>query len=726
MTAGAGLLDPVLLEQAQAAHVATGPVTLVAGVPHLPTSDDGLVPVGLDVVAAAVEVHDAGSEVPRAVLRLAATDEVTSVSSIGGGFWAVTGGSSAEQVAAVAGVPAAAVTRDAVGYLLSDDTHYQHLWALENTGVYDFGAGPSTPDADIDGKEAWGASTGDGVLVAIVDTGISSSHPDLPTLAGNPGGDCGDGVDDDGNGYVDDCRGSDFQNHDNSVDDTGSDNGHGTHVAGTIAAKVDNGQGVAGVAPGVDVMSLKVTNGGAFSMGNAAAAIRYAADQGADVVNLSIGTSPGIPASSMGYLLAAIDYAQSKGTFLVVAAGNDGVNIDSAPVWPASAPQSNVITVGASTSAETRAWFSNFGTVSVDIMAPGHYVASTVPGGYGIKQGTSMVAPHVTAVATLVEGLGDLPPDQLRQRLLTTADVRAPYLGAVGGAGRLNAARAVGLNPDAVTGSFAATFEGLDTLEAEVAGDFTVTASGLPAEASSAPGAAWRARLFVDVNGQAWQVTDLPAVVNGSASGFDGSGDLPAGPATSGALTLAAGVTLPPGSYALLVDVVDGQGDVLTDAQAAFFQITDPDAPTPTVPPGGGGGPTTTAPPGSDGDGGGPPTTVPAGGGGGGGPTTTVPSGGGGGGPTTTVPAGGGGATTTTVPPGGGGGGGGATTTTAPQMTTTTIGAVPSTTTPTSPVPDATYRGLRVRPAPAGLFGEQPPATWGQVSCGSTCAGRTI
>jgi subtilisin family serine protease len=262
--------------------------------------------------------------------------------------------------------------------------------------VDDFGSSRDWNINAIGAPEAWAAGyTGSGVTVAIVDTGVDLDHPDLVTnLFVNPGEIAGNGIDDDGNGYVDDVHGYDFANRDADPDDV---HGHGTHVAGSVAA-ANNGFGATGVAPDATILPVKVLgdNGSGSSL-DVAAGIRYAADLGAEIINLSLGG---------GYSSAiesAIAYAQSLGAFVVAASGNEYATM---PGFPArfSSAYDNVLSVGAHDSADNVAAFSNDvgGSGAVQVDAPGVNIFSTYVGGsYATMAGTSMATPHVAGLAAL-------------------------------------------------------------------------------------------------------------------------------------------------------------------------------------------------------------------------------------------------------------------------------------------------------------------------------------
>jgi subtilisin family serine protease len=248
----------------------------------------------------------------------------------------------------------------------------------------------------VNAPESWAAGfAGQGVTIAVLDTGVDLNHPDLiGNLWRNPGEISGNGIDDDGNGLVDDVFGWDFVDNNAFA---GDGHGHGTHVAGTIAAGA-NGFGATGVAHAATIMPVRVLDDrGAGSSLDVAAGIRYAADNGADIINLSLG------GAFSPVIRSAVDYAGRVGSLVLAAAGNE---FASEPGYPArfSAAMGHVISVGAHTVADQTASFNNSvgasGAVQVD--APGVGVFSTLAGGrYGRLSGTSMAAPHVAGLAAL-------------------------------------------------------------------------------------------------------------------------------------------------------------------------------------------------------------------------------------------------------------------------------------------------------------------------------------
>ncbi len=248
----------------------------------------------------------------------------------------------------------------------------------------------------IHAPQAWDTATGTGVVVAVTDSGVDLNNPELSSrLWANPG-EVANGVDDDHDGIVDDLNGADFVYGDGRPDD---EEGHGTHVSGTIGAAPNDGFGNVGVAPGSQIMALKFLDAqGSGNVADAITAIDYATDHGAHVINASWGGAP----YSKG-LEDAILRANNAGVVFVAAAGNEGVNNDLDPSYPASYDLPNTITVAASNSLNRLADFSNYGAGNVDLAAPGVDVVSNVGTGYEAWNGTSMATPHVSAVAALVK-----------------------------------------------------------------------------------------------------------------------------------------------------------------------------------------------------------------------------------------------------------------------------------------------------------------------------------
>jgi subtilisin family serine protease/putative cell wall-binding protein len=256
-----------------------------------------------------------------------------------------------------------------------NDPLFGSQWGLKNTGQ-DGG----TAGNDINVSDVWSRSTGSkDVVVAVVDEGVNWAQPDLKNnMWVNTREVPNNGIDDDNNGYTDDVRGWDFVNGDSTVYDAVDGDRHGTHVSGIIGAQGDNGVGVTGVNQNVRIMPVKFLGPFGGSDFDGAAAIVYAVDQGATVVNCSWGGY-----GSSDVIDEAIDYAASKGVIIVCAAGNSASDNDvpSSTFYPASSDATNVISVAASDRNGAIADFSNYGASSVDLAAPGVDVTSTMPAG---------------------------------------------------------------------------------------------------------------------------------------------------------------------------------------------------------------------------------------------------------------------------------------------------------------------------------------------------------
>jgi subtilisin family serine protease len=315
-----------------------------------------------------------------------------------------------------------------------NDPSFSQLWGLHNTGQTG-----GTNDKDIDAPEAWDSATGDSsIVVAVTDTGVDFTHPDLASQRWvNPLDPVGGG-DDDGNGLVDDWSGWDFVNDDNDPFD---DNRHGTHVSGTIGATGDNGIGVVGVNWNVKIMALKfLSSAGSGSTADAIASTLYAADHGADVSSNSWGGGPYDQA-----LLDAIEYGASRGMLFVAAAGNDGFNNDVTPTYPATYSSNAVLAVAATDHNDGLAFFSSYGAKTVDLGAPGVGILSTTPGNsYGSFDGTSMATPHVAGAAALVQ---DRFPGAtlyaIKALLMNAVDPASALAGKTVTGGRLNIGNAL-------------------------------------------------------------------------------------------------------------------------------------------------------------------------------------------------------------------------------------------------------------------------------------------
>jgi subtilisin family serine protease len=324
---------------------------------------------------------------------------------------------------------------------IPNDDAFDQQWALRNTGQLD-----GEPGADIGATAAWDVTTGAGVTVAVVDTGIDYSHPDLDANIWHNPNEQPNGIDDDGDGFVDDIQGVDFVNNDTNASD---DAGHGTHVSGIIAAEGNNGIGAVGVNWNAKVMPLKFLDGnGEGNTADAAMAIDYAIDHGARVINASWGG----PAFSQT-LYEAVRRASDHNVLVVAAAGNEGGNSDLSPDYPAAFDLPNVVSVAASDRNDQLLSYSNYGKQSVDLAAPGDDIYSTVPlsldpSGYADFSGTSMAAPAVTGVAGLYFSRSpEASAGQARSAIVQSVDVTEAFSSKTSSGGRLNAARALGAHP---------------------------------------------------------------------------------------------------------------------------------------------------------------------------------------------------------------------------------------------------------------------------------------
>ncbi|WP_386780359.1 S8 family serine peptidase [Luteolibacter ambystomatis] len=299
---------------------------------------------------------------------------------------------------------------------------------------------PSSGSGGIDALHAWAVSTGGtGAVIAVIDTGVDRSHPELQgNLWTNTGEIPNNGIDDDHNGYIDDVNGWDFANNDALPADG---HGHGTHVAGTIAARGNNAAGVSGVCWSARIMPVKfLADNGSGYTSDAVKAVAYATRMGAKISNNSWGGG--------GYsqaLYDAINQAAQAGDLFVASAGNDAADNDVTPQYPSSYQLPNVVSVASTDERDNLSYFSNRGAATVDIAAPGSNILSLQPGGgYASKSGTSMAAPHVAGVAgLLVSKNPSLTPSQIKQLLMFGSDSLGSLGGKVASQGRLNAYKAL-------------------------------------------------------------------------------------------------------------------------------------------------------------------------------------------------------------------------------------------------------------------------------------------
>ncbi|MCU7906825.1 MAG: S8 family serine peptidase, partial [Candidatus Thiodiazotropha sp. (ex Epidulcina cf. delphinae)] len=432
--------------------------------------------------------------------------------------------------------------------LTPNDPRFNELWGMhniqQNGGLY---------DADIDAPEAWDLHTGDqSIVVAVIDTGVDYGHEDLAdNMWINPGEIPGNGIDDDGNGYVDDIHGYDFINNDADPFD---DFGHGTHCAGTIAGVGNNGIGVAGVNWNAGIMAVKfIGSGGSGPISGAIDAITYAINNGAKIMSNSWGGRGFSQA-----MLDAVNAANDAGILFVAAAGNSRGDNDINPIYPASYNAPNIVTVAATDYNDNKATFSCYGAQSVHLGAPGVNILSTVPtgactmcslSGYTRANGTSMATPHVAGAAALI--LARNPAQSvadLKTTLLSGVDPIPSMEGITITGGRLNIGTALAFN-----------------LEFEVAVS--------PASQSVLPGGAATYDVTVNSNSDLeQQVTLTPGALDPgiSATLADGVLTLSAGGTATTTLTVTADSSVPRGNYAVIIDAIDGNGETISSAATSL------------------------------------------------------------------------------------------------------------------------------------------------------------
>ena len=345
------------------------------------------------------------------------------------------------------------------------------------------------------------------VYVAVIDEGIQYTHPDLNANIWKNPFDLADGIDNDGNGFVDDIRGWDFHSDDNTIYDGPGDD-HGTHVAGTIGAEGNNSIGVVGVNWNVTLIPIKFLGPTGGTLANAVRSIDYATDlktrHGLNIVASSNSWGCTCPSSA---IRDAIVRGANQGILFVAAAGNDTNDNDSFGFYPAGettlgsggSGYEAVISVAAITSAGGLAWFSNYGDVTVDLGAPGEDIFSTVPtDDYASYQGTSMATPHVSGAVALLASIDGLPTtataaDERRKRILTGTTATPALAGMVATGGRLDIENLLGgvlpptLLDDIV---FTSPITGCKTLTGKVRLNAAAPAGGVVVTLSSANAAA--------------------------------------------------------------------------------------------------------------------------------------------------------------------------------------------------------------------------------------------
>lgn len=311
------------------------------------------------------------------------------------------------------------------------DDMSRKLWALEA----------------ISAPQAWASTHGSrtGPIVAVLDTGIDTNHPDLKAnLWTNTKEIPGNGIDDDGNGVIDDVHGIFPKENNGNVQDQ---NGHGTHTAGTIGAVGNNGQGITGINWEARIMAIRIFDDkGRTDVAQIARGLEYAAQNGARITSSSWGGTESNP--------ALLDAFKSCPSLHVAACGNSHLDTDVVPHYPSAYELPNMIAVAASDHRDRLARFSNYGANSVDLAAPGVDIYSTFPKGkYKSEDGTSMACPHVSGVAALVAtAFPQASNEEIKERILNGVDKVPALKDKVASGGRLNAAKALqasqtGANP---------------------------------------------------------------------------------------------------------------------------------------------------------------------------------------------------------------------------------------------------------------------------------------
>ena len=313
-------------------------------------------------------------------------------------------------------------------------------WAIHNTGQKDSSGQEGIPGTDIGVLKVWrqGWTGNRRVVVAVIDTGVDYTHPDLAAnIYHNPGEIPGNGIDDDHNGFIDDVHGWDFQNNDNDPMD---DQNHGTHCAGVIGAEGNNSLGIAGVNHQVSILPLKFIGKSGGTLEAAVKAIQYATLMKVNIMSNSWGGG-----GESKIMQEAIEKARDAGILFVVAAGNASQNNDSISTFPANYPVSNILSVAALDNRDQLAKFSNYGKTKVHVGAPGVKIySSIIDGKYAPMSGTSMACPHVAGIAALMRSRKIYSSaEELKSRILRTV-VRIPELrNKLASKGRVNAFNAV-------------------------------------------------------------------------------------------------------------------------------------------------------------------------------------------------------------------------------------------------------------------------------------------